>query len=171
MSVRILNPQLIKRSRIEVVSVRVKIYGHNAVRVGSVGYTDFAQRSPQLSLQRSPGGTTTANRRAFDKSLQMLMQMQESEREMEEADTDASDVDASAEAQPGGTPSGTDGNPLQEPPAAAGSQEGSEDENRMLEMRGGKHFLRALSAEVSSAGVADRLVLQPASVLSRKFAR
>jgi hypothetical protein len=61
----------------------------------------------------TPGGTTTANRRAFDKSLQMLMQMQEkpeqareqSEPEMEEADTDASDVDSSAEAQPGGTPS------------------------------------------------------------------
>lgn len=33
----------------------------------------------------------------------------------EEADTDASDVDSSAEAQPGRTPSGTDGNPLQEP--------------------------------------------------------
>jgi len=41
---------------------------------------------------------------------------------MEEADTDASTdvsaVDFSAEAQPGGTPSGTGGNPLQKPPAA-----------------------------------------------------
>jgi hypothetical protein len=34
------------------------------------------------------------------------------------------------EAQPGGTPSGPDGNPPQEPPAAAGSPEGSEDEQR-----------------------------------------
>jgi hypothetical protein len=40
---------------------------------------------------------------------------------MEEADTDASDVDSSAEAQPGGTPWGSDGNPLQELPAAAAS--------------------------------------------------
>lgn len=40
---------------------------------------------------------------------------------MEEADTDASDVDSSAEAQPRG---------MQEPPAATGSQEVSEDDNR-----------------------------------------
>jgi hypothetical protein len=67
----------------------------------------------------------------------MLMQLHEkaepgreqSEPEMEEPDTDASDVDFSAEAQPVGTRTGPDGNPLQEPPAAAGSQEGSEDEN------------------------------------------
>jgi hypothetical protein len=34
------------------MSVRLKIYGHNAVRVGSVGKIDFAKRNPQLSLQR-----------------------------------------------------------------------------------------------------------------------
>jgi len=75
---------------------------------------------------------------------------------MEEADTDASDADSSAETQPGGTPSGTDGNPLQEPPAATGSQEGNRTPETGDEGRDAL-LASAVGGGVIGRGVADRL--------------
>jgi len=85
---------------------------------------------------------------------------------MEEADTDASAVDSSADAQPGGTPSGTDGNPSQKPPVAAGAPEGAEDENRKPETgdQGGKHSLRAQPAKMTFGRVERRHLSTRAAV-------
>jgi hypothetical protein len=61
-----------------------------------------------------------------------------------------------AELRPGEVPSGTDGNPLQGPSAAAGSQEGSEDEHRTPET--GDEGREALPASVVGEGHRRRRV-------------
>lgn len=76
--------------------------------------------------------------------------------------------DPSADAQPDGTPSGTNGNPSQEPPVAAVAPEGSEDENRKPEAgdHGGKHPLRAQPEKMTSGRV-ERRQLSPRAAIAR----
>jgi hypothetical protein len=62
------------------MSVRLKIYGHNAVSARSEKQP-LRYAAHSFLFNGGPGETTTANRRAFDKRLQMLMQMQEKDKQ------------------------------------------------------------------------------------------
>jgi hypothetical protein len=71
---------------------------------------------------------TTANRRAFDKSLQMLRQLPANEKaspESVDGDSDSPETNASAAQDGGGTPSAPAGNSSQKPEEASDLEEGA----------------------------------------------
>jgi hypothetical protein len=78
----------------------------------------------------------TANRRAFDKSLQMLVQMREqkeTERELVEDDSQSADTDSPSVLHGGGRWSSLAVNAIQEPAESSGLDQGAEEENGVPE--------------------------------------